>query len=50
MLIDVERGRGREREGENQLCEKHLLVASCRYPDLDQTHSPGMWPGWELNL
>ena len=52
MLIDLERGEGREREKKKNIDvrEKHLLVSSCVHPNCDETCSPGMCLNWELNL
>ena len=44
-----ERGRDRERGEETSMWEKHQSVASCTWPDHDQTCNPGMCPDRELN-
>ena len=41
----LERGRKREREGEDRLC----VIASCAPPTGDQAHNPGLCPNWESN-
>ena len=46
IYLFLERGREREREGENHQC----VVASHMPPTGDLAHNPGMCPDWESNL
>ena len=42
-------GRGKERDRNIDMWEKHWLVASCIPPNGDWTHNAGMFPSWESN-
>ena len=42
-------GRGKERERNINVREKHQSVASCMPPTRDLARNPGMCPDWELN-
>ena len=44
IYLFLERGEGREKEG-----EKQCVVASCLPPTGDLAHNPGMCPDWESN-
>ena len=45
IYLFLERGEGREKEGEKHQC----VVASCTPPTRDLACNPGMCPDWESN-
>ena len=49
LLLEREEGKGKEREGNTEVQEKHRLVALRMRPTGHLVCNPGMCPDWELN-